>query len=67
MAQTITITVEDRKTMAALRKILSLMDGISVSKPKRLTGIEISEQDIREGRTTVCKSSEDMFKQLGLI
>lgn len=66
MAQTITITVEDSKTMAALRKLLSLMPGVTLSKPKRMTGIERAMEDVKKGRVSRYNSIDELYKELGI-
>lgn len=66
MAQTITITVEDSKTMTALRKILSQMSGVTISKPKRMTGYERAMDDIKNGRVTRYNSIDELYEELGI-
>lgn len=67
MAQEITITVEDSKVMAALRKTLSTMQGVTVSKPKKkkMSGIEEAREDVRCGRVTTYESVDAFFKEMG--
>lgn len=58
------LNIEDPKAAAALEKIISMMNGISISKPKRKTSYERACEDIDAGRITYCESVEDMFDKL---
>lgn len=58
------LNIEDPKAGAALKKLISVMNGISIAKPKRKTSYERACDDIDAGRITYCDSVEDMFNKL---
>lgn len=63
--QQIVINVENPQILASLKKILSLIDGVTiVSQKKRKCGMDEAVDDIREGRVYKADSVEDMFKQI---
>lgn len=65
---TLTIQVENPSILASLKKILKAMNGVEIlpkSKMKKC-GLEEALEDIRCGRVTEYKSSEDMFNKLGI-
>ncbi len=62
------LTVEDTKVVPALKKVIGLMNGVSLSKPqrKRKTSYERACEDIDAGRVTTWKSTEEMFSALNI-
>lgn len=49
----LTINIEDKSMLPHLKKILSAIQGISISKPerkKRKTGLDEAYEDVRAGR-----------------
>ncbi len=75
MAQQITLSIEDSSVVASLRKVLSLMDGVTIVNPsksrdkkeqRKLTPYEQSREDVRCGRVTTYKSLEDFYAKMGI-
>ena len=63
---TLTIRVEDRNVLAELKKVLESMKGVVIVPNHKKTGIEEAMDDIRHGRVTEYKNSDDMFDKLGI-
>ncbi len=75
MAQQITLNIENVGIIPSLRKVLNLMEGVTIVKtPKavvknrarKLTPYEQSLKDLREGKVTTYKSAEDFYKEMGI-
>lgn len=65
---TLTIQVEDKSVMAGLKKVLKSMNGVVIlpTKKKGKTGMEEAIEDVKLGRVTKYKDSDEMFKKLGI-
>lgn len=65
----LTITIENKSIVPHLKKILSAIEGVTISKPekkRKKSGIEESYDDVRAGRVTRYANAEDMFKAFGI-
>ncbi|MDE7375351.1 MAG: response regulator [Muribaculaceae bacterium] len=65
----LTINIENKSIVPHLKKILSAIEGVSISKPEKKnkkSGIEESFEDARAGRVTHYASAEEMFKAFGI-
>lgn len=65
---TLTIQVENPSILASLKKILKAMNGVEILPKSKTKKCDLEEalEDIRCGRVTEYKSSEDMFNKLGI-
>ncbi|HOG36788.1 MAG TPA: hypothetical protein PK984_04525 [Paludibacteraceae bacterium] len=63
-----TITLEYDARNSALKKGIELLLalGAKEKKPKKMTGIEISMQEVKEGKVNRYKSSKELFEKLGI-
>ncbi len=71
MAQQLVIRVEDNSIMSSLRKILNLMQGVSIvdvtnEKEQPLSAYEQSLDDVRNGRVNTYKSTDEFFAKMGI-
>ncbi len=75
MAQQMILNMENVGIIPSLRKVLSLMEGVTiVPTPKakakksahKLTPYEQSMDDLQNGRVTTYNSAEDFFKEMGI-
>ncbi len=75
MAQQITLNIENVGIISSLRKVLSLMEGVTIvptpkAKVKKsvheLTPYEQSMDDLRNGRVTTYNSAEEFFKEMSI-
>ena len=75
MPQQIVLNIENTGIVASLRKVLSLMDGVTiVDTPKthtkkaerKLTPYEQSMDDLKRGRVTTYNCVEDFYKEMGI-
>ncbi len=72
MAQQLTLSVENANVMASLRKVLSLMEGVTIVKTprisakKKLTPYEQSMDDLRNGNVSEYECAEDFYKEMGM-
>ncbi len=70
MAQQLTLSVRNRSILTSLRKVLSLMDGVTIvethSLTKKRSAYEQSMDDLQNGRVTVYDNAEDFYKELGI-
>lgn len=60
----LTINVEDKAILPHLKKILGAINGISIAKPRRKTGLEKALEDVEAGRITRAESVDDMFHKI---
>ena len=60
------LTFEDTSVMRTVKKMLSFMQGVSITTPrkKKLNGVDQALLDIKEGRVYRAESLEDLFNQL---
>lgn len=66
-----TITLEYDARNTTMKKVLDLFVSLGAKvvtpkKEKKLTDIEISMQEARDGKINTYKSSNDLFKKLGI-
>lgn len=68
MAEQLIITIEDKSISQSLKKLLSSINGITVSKPKisKMSSLERSIDDFEHGRVKTFTKTEDLFKDLGI-
>ncbi len=62
------LNIEDVSIVPSLRKVINLMQGVTIVKPKRRrkTEMELALEDKNAGRIIKCKDKEDLFKKLGI-
>lgn len=60
------LTFENASIMSAVKKMLSFMQGVTVTTPrkKKLNAVDQALLDIKEGRVYHAESLDDLFKQL---
>lgn len=60
------VTFDNNGIMNTVKKMLSLIQGVTVTVPrkKKLNGIDRALLDIKEGRVYKAESVDDMFKQI---
>lgn len=60
------VTFDNIGIMNTVKKMLSLIQGVTVTVPrkKKLNGIDRALLDIKEGRVYKAESVDDMFKQI---
>ncbi|MDO4211946.1 MAG: hypothetical protein Q4D23_09590 [Bacteroidales bacterium] len=60
------LTFENASIMSAVKKMLSFMQGVTVTTPrkKKLNGVDQALLDIKEGRVYHAESLDDLFNQL---
>lgn len=73
MSQQIIINVEDPGILPSLRKVLSMIKGVSIVMGKKeetsaseLSDYEQSLEDIKNGRVHTYGSAEDFFDKMGI-
>ncbi len=75
MAEQIILNIENDSIIPSLRKVLSLIEGVSIvkkpktknrSKKKKLTPYEQAMDDLCNGRVTTYDNAEDFFKEIGI-
>jgi len=59
------IEVANESILTSLKKVLSNLDGVRVSKntARRKTGIELAKEDVKAGRVTKWNSIDEMFDE----
>ncbi len=71
----LTLRIENRSVLSSLRKVLSLMEGVTiVKKPKasakqgqrKLTAYEQSREDVRCGRVAEYKDLNEFYQKMGI-
>lgn len=62
------LNIEDKSILPSLKKILSLIDGVSIVHPKqnKKSQLDLAREDVKKGRVISYSSKEDLFKDLGL-
>ncbi len=62
------LNIEDKRILPSLKKILSLMNGVSIVHPKqkKKSQLELAREDVKKGRVISYSSKEDLFNDLGL-
>lgn len=68
---TLTISVEDASIVPSLRRVLRSINGVSIvrssdGKTKRMSNYEKAMDDIKCGRVTTYKNSQELFDELGI-
>lgn len=68
---TLTITVEDKRILPSLRKVLSSISGVSIlrqpkAKTKKLSAYEMAMDDIKHNRISTYANSQELFDELGI-
>ena len=60
------LTFDNNAIMSTVKKMLSLIQGVTITVPrkKKLNGIDRALLDIKEGRVYKAESVDDMFKQI---
>ena len=64
----IILKIEDKRILPSLKKILSLINGVSIVYPKqkKKSQLELAREDVKKGRVISYSSKEDLFNDLGL-
>ena len=64
----IILKIEDKRILPSLKKILSLINGVSIvqQKKKKKSQLELAREDVKKGRIISYSSKEDLFNDLGL-
>ena len=68
----VVVNIEKPSVIAIFKKMVALMDGVSIAKParpsakakERKCGLDLALEDVREGRINTFDSVEDMMKDL---
>ena len=65
----IILKIEDKRILPSLKKILSLINGVSIVHPKqkKKSQLELAREDVKKGRVISYSSKEDLFNDLGLF
>lgn len=62
------INVENQSVLSSLKKILSIIDGVSIEVPKKQAskrcGLDEALAEVEEGKIFKAKNAEDMFQQI---
>lgn len=74
MAQQLIINVENKNIVPLLKKMLSLMDGVSIARvpkktaktEKKKTGLDLAQEDIDKGRMNTYKNADELFSKFGI-
>ncbi len=73
MAQQIVLKVEDSSVVTSLRKVLSLMKGVTIVNiteekmtEKKRSSYEQAREDIRNGRVNTYNSLNDFYEEMGI-
>lgn len=64
----LTLNIEDKSLIPALKKLFKTMNGVSIAKPvrKKKTGFEEAMDDLAAGRIHHFDTKEDFYKHFGL-
>ena len=65
----IILKIEDKRILPSLKKILSLINGVSIVQPKqkKKSQLELAREDVKKGRIISYSAKEDLFNDLGLF
>lgn len=70
----VVVNIENPSVLAVFKKMVALMDGVSIAKPARTSakakerkcGLDLALEDVREGRINKYNSVEELFDKLGI-
>jgi len=60
----IVLNVENASIAASLKKVLSAMEGVSISETKKMSSYEISKRQAKEGKVHTYSSVDELFNKV---
>lgn len=60
----IVLDIENASLATSLKKILAAMEGVTISKTRKLSPYEISKREAREGKVNTYSSADELISKV---